>query len=157
MVRGGCHRWRWLRLPFRLWDGTTTLNAAPFASGAGGTVRIGIADQRGDGRPDFTYQARLFYADTLAPAVLGGSGGTVTVAGMGFRAGNAVTINGVAAQETSWSSTAIVVTVPGMAMVNAVSGTAVDVVVSDLGTGASSTMTAALTYEATGVLPDRMM
>ena len=55
--------------------GTTTLSAAPFASGMGGRVRIGIADQRGDGRPDFAYQARLFYADTLAPAVLGEAGG----------------------------------------------------------------------------------
>ena len=43
-----------------------------------------------------------------------------------------------------------------MAAVGGVSGAPVDVMVSDLGTGALSTMTAALTYETTGVLPNVM-
>jgi hypothetical protein len=128
--------------------GTTNLSAAPFAANEpGGTVRIGIADQRGDGRPDYTYQARLFYADSLIPAQVPGAGGTtITITGSGFRAGNAVTINGVSAQVTSWSASTIVLSAPSMAVAGAVAGNPVDVEVTDLGTGATSTMTAALTY-----------
>jgi hypothetical protein len=136
--------------------GTTALNASPFAAGgAGGTVRVGVADQRGDGRPDFAYQTRVFYADSLTPATVGTGGGPVTVAGMGFRAGNEVTINGVVAAVVSWTSTTIVLTAPGMAAAGATSGTPVDVEVIDLGTGAVSTMTGALTYDS-GAVPNAM-
>ena len=31
-------------------------------------VRIGIADQRGDGRPDYAYNGWVLYADTVQPA-----------------------------------------------------------------------------------------
>jgi hypothetical protein len=123
--------------------GTTTISAQ---TGQLTGVRIGIADERGDGRPDFTYQARFFYADSVLPAELAPAGGQITIAGMGFRAGNAVTINGVAATVVSWSPSAIVAIAPSMLLANAVNGTAVDIVVSDLSTGAGSTMTAALTY-----------
>ncbi len=75
-------------------------------------LRIAIADQRGDGRPDYAYQGRVLYADTIAPATVPATGGTVTINGMGFRSGNTVTVNGVAATVTSWSPTTIVATVP---------------------------------------------
>ena len=120
--------------------GTTTLHAS---TGTLTSIRFGIADQRGDGRPDFNYQARLFYADNVTPAQVGASGGTVTISGVGFRNGNTVTVNGVSAQATSWTANTIVVVVPPA---GASAGTAVDIVVSDRTTGATSTMTAALTY-----------
>jgi hypothetical protein len=143
--------------------GTTTLSATPFAAGgAGGVVRIGIADQRGDGRPDFAYQARLFYADSLLPAVVASGGGagtgtTVTILGTGFRAGNAVMVNGVAAVVVSWTANAIVMTPPTMTAAGAVSGMPLDVEVIDLGTGATSTMTAALSYDKAAQLPNTML
>ena len=59
-------------------------------------LRIAIADQRGDGRPDFNYGARVLYADSLNPATVSAAGGTVTINGMGFRTGNTVSVNGVA-------------------------------------------------------------
>src|ERR1700738_3639656 len=77
-----------------------------------GSLRIGIADQRGDGRPDFNYGARVLYADTVSPASVPAGGGVVTIRGMGFRAGNVVTVNGVMATVQSWSATTIVATVP---------------------------------------------
>ena len=127
--------------------GTTNLHATPFVGGgSGGTLRVGIADQRGDGRPDFAYQARVFYADSVAPATVDPNGGTVTITGTGFRLGNAVLVNGVAATATSWTANTIVLTVPAMTDANAVNGTPVDVEVDDLGTGASTVMTGTLTY-----------
>ncbi len=137
--------------------GTTTLDAQPFAAGdAGGVVRVGIADERGEGRPDFAYQARVFYADSVAPATVATGGGTVTISGMGFRLGNEVQVNGVVAAVTSWTATSIVLTAPMQAAAGATSGMAVDVKVVDLGTGATSTMSGALMYDA-GALPNEML
>jgi hypothetical protein len=131
--------------------GTTTISAE---TGQLSSFWFGIADERGDGRPDFNYQARLFYADSVYPAEIASAGGTVTITGLGFRAGNAVTINGVAASVQSWSANGIVVTAPTMAAADASAGSAVDVVVSDLTTGATSTMTGVLTYTAATQLPN---
>ncbi len=123
--------------------GTTTLHAS---SGSATSIRLGIGDQRGDGRPDFSYQARLFYADDLAPAQVASSGGTITITGLGFRTGNAVTVNGVAATVTGWTANTIVATVPTAALAGATAGTAVDVTVTDRTSGATSTLTGALIY-----------
>ena len=46
--------------------------------------RVGIADFRGDGRPDYFYQATLLYSDSLTPSRLGLSGGVTTLTGIGF-------------------------------------------------------------------------
>ena len=77
-------------------------------------LRIAIADQRGDGRPDFNYQARVLYADSVGPAAVSAAGGMITITGMGFRPGNAVFVNGVAASVTSWTANTIVATVPSL-------------------------------------------
>jgi hypothetical protein len=139
--------------------GMTTLNAAPFAAGGtGGVVRVGVADERGDGRPDFAIQTRVFYADSVAPALVPvAGGGRLTISGMGFRLGNEVLVNGVAAAVVSWTSTTIVATVPSLGTAGAVAGTAVDVEVLDLGTGATSTMTGALTYDGNAQVPNTML
>ncbi|MEO6801692.1 MAG: IPT/TIG domain-containing protein, partial [Granulicella sp.] len=109
------------------------------------TLRIAIAEERGDGRPDYNYQARILYADTVAPAVVNG-GTQVTITGMGFRPGNTVTVGGVAAKVSSWTSTAIVVTVPYLKSVLPGTTVAVDVAVMDASTGGSTVMTGALQY-----------
>ena len=49
------------------------------------TLRVAVTDERGDGRPDYRYQSRILYADTISPTT-GSAGSQVTVAGMGFRA-----------------------------------------------------------------------
>ncbi len=127
--------------------GTTTLHAD---TGSAVSLRLGIADQRGDGRPDFNYSARFFYADSVAPARVAAQGGTVSISGMGFRTGNAVSVNGVALTVTSWTANTLVVKVPAAASLGAGSGNAVDITVTDRGTGATSTMTAALTFSPIG-------
>jgi len=78
--------------------GLTTLS---FESGNNGDVRIALADQRGDGRPDYLYRGRVLYADTVTPQRIAPSGGPIVIDGMGFRPGNGITVGGVAAEITS--------------------------------------------------------
>ena len=82
-------------------------------------MKIGVADERGDGRPDFAYQERIFYADSVSPMRLPTAGGMVTITGMGFRAGNQVLVNGVNATASGWTANAITVMVPDMATAGA--------------------------------------
>jgi len=109
-------------------------------------LRIAIADQFGGGRPDFTYTARILYASGVAPTQLGAGGGQIVITGMGFRLGNQVTVNGVAATVLSWTSTQIVATAPAMVAAGASSGTAVDVTVTDPSTGGSTDMQGVMKY-----------
>jgi len=105
--------------------GLTTLS---FESGNAGDVRIALADQRGDGRPDYLYRGRVLYADTVTPQRIAVAGGPIIIDGMGFQLGNTVSIGGVAAQITSITPmeiTAIAPASPGGATGN------VDVTVTD--------------------------
>ena len=122
-------------------NGTTQLTAA-FATSE--TVRFVIADQRGNGRPDFAYSARLLYADSVSPSRLGNAGGTVVISGTGFEQGNTVTIGGVAATVISLTQTQIVAAAPTLTALNG--ATSNDVVVTDLRTGGTTTITAGLLY-----------
>src|SRR5262249_13521036 len=50
------------------------------------TFRLGIADFRGDGRPDFRYNARVFYGDSVIPSRASVAGGTpLSVQGLGLQ------------------------------------------------------------------------
>ncbi|WP_348267930.1 hypothetical protein P8936_01465 [Edaphobacter paludis] len=111
-------------------------------------LRISIADQRGDGRPDFAYQSRVLYADSVSPASVSAEGGVVTIAGMGFRAGNVVTVDGVAATVTSWTATSIVATVPSARALGFSVAATADLTVTDPSTRGTTTMTGALNYAA---------
>jgi hypothetical protein len=111
-------------------------------------LRIAIADQRGDGRPDFGYQARVLYADSISPANVSSEGGTVTIAGMGFRAGNVVSVNGMAATVTSWTANSIVATVPSLRALGHATAIAANVAVTDPSTRGTTVMTGALNYAA---------
>ncbi|HEY0263028.1 MAG TPA: IPT/TIG domain-containing protein [Granulicella sp.] len=123
--------------------GMTTVGAQTGTTGD--TVKIAIADERGDGRPDYAYQARVLYADAITPAAtIGGS--TVTITGIGFRPGNAVTIGGVAATVQSWTNNTIIATVPFLSSVQSGQVVSEDVVVTDRGTGGSTIMRGALAY-----------
>ena len=57
----------------------------------GGTFLVGIADVRGDGRPDYRYHAQVLYGDSVTPARISTAGAPVTVNGYGFHAGITVT------------------------------------------------------------------
>ncbi len=111
-------------------------------------LRIAIADQRGDGRPDYAYQARVLYADTIAPASVPATGGVVTITGMGFRAGNAVTVNGISAAVSSWTANTIVATVPSLRTLGVTTSLVADVTVKDLASGGTTVMAGALSYAA---------
>lgn len=125
--------------------GTTSLTVQ---SAQANQLRIAIADQRGDGRPDFGYQARVLYADSISPANVSAEGGAVTITGMGFRAGNVVTVNGVAATVASWTATSIVATVPSLRALNRDTAIVANVAVTDPATGGTTVMGGALSYAA---------
>ena len=116
-----------------------------------GGLRLAIADQRGDGRPDFNFGARILYADTISPASVSAGGGIVTITGTGFRPGNAVTVGGVAATVQSWTSTQIVAIVPASHALGRGTGSlTTDVQVRDLTSGGTTTMSQALSYASAG-------
>ncbi|CAN5722888.1 hypothetical protein BH10ACI4_BH10ACI4_35020 [soil metagenome] len=123
---------------------------------AGGALRMAIVDRRGDGRPDFHFGGRVLYSDSVSPANVAASGGVVTISWMGFRAGNTVAVNGVAATVQSWTSTSIMATVPSSRSFasGARSAVTANIVVRDLATGGATTMSGALQYAAP--LPEGM-
>ncbi len=92
-------------------------------------VRIGVADLRGDGRPDYAYNGWLLYADSVQPARLPLSGGPIVIHGMGFRASDTVLVGGQPATVTSIPPNEITAIAPAAA--SGVTG-AVDVEVDDL-------------------------
>ncbi len=130
-----------------VWDGfnptsAATLNWAPALNGyatgetwlqvtasADDVVRFGIADIRGDGRPDYAYNGWVLYADTIQPLRLSASGGPIVIHGMGFRPSDTVLIGGQKAIVTSISPNEITAVAP--AATPGVSGS-VDVEVDDL-------------------------
>ena len=75
-------------------------------------VRVGIADQRGDGRPDFAYKGWVLYADTVSPQRLPATGGAIVIRGTGFRLADTVLVNGQAAVVTSISPNEITAIAP---------------------------------------------
>ncbi|MEK6398404.1 MAG: IPT/TIG domain-containing protein, partial [Terriglobus sp.] len=104
------------------------------------SVRLAVTDARGDGRPDYTYRARVLYADTVSPARLAATGGTLVITGVGFSAGSAVTVGGVVARVTSVSTTEIDAIAP------ALNSGSKDVVVTDLTTGGTTAISGAVVY-----------
>jgi len=109
-----------------------------------GQLRLGIADERGDGRPDFLYRGRVLYADSVTPERISTDGGPVVIHGMGFRPQNVVTVNGAIAAITSLTSTEITAIAPPAA---GATGN-VDVAVTDPATLGSTTIQGALSYDA---------
>ncbi|MGH9606204.1 MAG: IPT/TIG domain-containing protein [Terracidiphilus sp.] len=113
-----------------VWDAYDAMGSAPigWAGGINGTaagetwvqatsisddkVRIGIADQRGDGRPDFSYNGWVLYADTVEPLRLPASGGPIVIHGTGFRPNDTVLVGGQPAQITAISANEIAAIAP---------------------------------------------
>ena len=105
--------------------------------------RIGIADYRGDGRPDFQYHARIFYGDRVVPARASAGGGTaISIAGLGFRPNTAITIASASAPLLGISANQMQTSAP------ASRDGVQDLLLTDPATGASSLMTGVLTIGA---------
>jgi hypothetical protein len=107
--------------------------------------RVGVADERGDGRPDYRYHARLLYADKILPARIGvGSRNVLGIRGMGFRPGLSIGFgeNAVPATVLSMASNLAIVSPPVM------TDGLYSVTLRDATTGGSSTISDALTVGA---------
>ena len=130
-----------------VWDAFDPVGSAPIGAGPGmngiatgeswlrvssiadDIVRIGIADQRGDGRPDYAYDGWVLYADTVQPQRLPSSGGPIVIHGTGFRLADTVLVGGQPAPVTSISPDEITAIAPPAA--SGVTGS-IDVEVDDL-------------------------
>ncbi len=120
--------------------GMTRLDAQLFSTT---DFRIGVADLRGDGRPDYAYQMRVFYADSLTPVRAGVAGGDVlAIRGMGFRPNTSLQIAGQFAAPLSVKPAQVLFSSPPAA------DGVVDLNLSDPATGASSRMLGVLTIGA---------
>jgi hypothetical protein len=101
--------------------------------------RVGIADYRGDGRPDYRYAARVFYADTLSPGRASVAGGTpLTVTGLGLQANTLLSQGTLATAALASSATRLLIdSKPARDGIY-------DLLLQDTSSGGSSTMTSAL-------------
>lgn len=101
---------------------------------------IGISDLRGDGRPDYLYQAHILYADSVSPPRLAASGGAVTVLGTGISPRLTVAIGSTPVVPLALSATQMLLPVP------AFPDGQQTISIADPVSGSSTVMTNALTF-----------
>ena len=107
------------------------------------TFRLAIADFRGDGRPDFRYNARVFYGDSITPARASVAGGSpITIQGLGLQSNTQVQAASLNLPVLAASATQLLVAT------SALPDGVYDLALSDANTGGSSTMTGVLTVGA---------
>ena len=120
--------------------GETRLDAQILQSSS---FRVGIADYRGDGRPDYHYSARVLYGDTVAPGRAGVAGGTpLTVGGIGLQSNTSLSQGTQAMPVLASSATQLLV--DSQAAPDGI----YNLLLQDTSSGGSSTMTNALTVGA---------
>jgi hypothetical protein len=130
------------------------LTTAPFNSATFGMSRldaqvlgtnsfiIGIADVRGDGRPDYHYHAHVLYGDSASPARVPVKGGAITLQGTGFAPGLTIGVGAASAPVLSTNAGQMLVTVPAQ-------GDGLQTItITDPVSGAFSTMTGVITFGA---------
>jgi hypothetical protein len=107
------------------------------------SFRVEIADYRGDGRPDYRYAARVLYGDSLTPDRASVAGGTpLTVTGLGLQANTLPSTGTLATAVLASSATQLLIdSKPAPDGIY-------DVLLQDVSSGGSSTMTGALTVGA---------
>ena len=103
---------------------------------------IGISDVRGDGRPDYRYQAHVLYANSVSPVRVGVNGGPVTVQGIGFAPQLTAAVGSTAATPLAVSAGQMILAAP------AHTDGRQSIAITDPVSGASSVMTNVLTYGA---------
>jgi hypothetical protein len=117
---------------------------------ADGDLLAGIADQRGDGRPDYIFHGRLLYASQVYPTVLPLAGGVITITGSGFRPGMLVSFGGgslaapIPATVTNITPTLVVAMAPPQ---TAPTGS-VDLVLTDPATNGIAVIASGISYGA---------
>ena len=120
--------------------GTTILNAELLEATS---FRVGIADIRGDGRPDYRYHARLLYGDHITPTRASVAGGTaLAIAGYGFQANTGVTIGSDNAPQLAASANQIFATASAQA------DGVQNITLTDPPTAATSVLSGVVTYGA---------
>ncbi len=107
-----------------------------------GIYRVGIADSRGDGRPDYFYVASILYSDTITPRI-SMLGGPANLHGLGFHPGLQVNVAASSGTVLSAGANHLQVAMPAGTQ----DGTA-SLVVNDPASGGFSQMTDAFTYGA---------
>jgi len=130
------------------------LTPAPFNSATFGMSRldaqvlssnsfiIGIADLRGDGRPDYHYHAHVLYGDSVSPQRLSVNGGAITLQGTGFAPGLTITVGSKSSPVLATDASQM------LAAVAAQSDGPQTITINDPVSGAFSVMTDALTFGA---------
>ena len=106
-------------------------------------LRMAISDIRSNIRPDFAFQARILYADTVAPVRIPSTGGLITVLGTGFRVGSKVGIGGTDATVQGVTATAITALAPPLLTVTT---KLLDITITDPATGGIASIPAAVSY-----------
>jgi len=105
--------------------------------------RVGIADLRGDGRPDYRYRARVLYGDSVTPSRISVRGNTpFEIEGIGFRPGMTLTVGNAAITPLAVSANRMLAIAP--ALPDGVQ----NIAITDPATGSSATLTGALTLGA---------
>jgi hypothetical protein len=108
------------------------------------TLRLGIVDARGDGRPDYSYTGMVLYADTVEPARLTASGGAIILHGNGFRLTDTVTVGGKSATITNISPTEIDAVAPASSVTGSVNVVVTDTAYSHV----TATISDGISYDA---------
>jgi hypothetical protein len=103
---------------------------------------IGIADLRGDGRPDYHYHAHVLYGDSASPARVSVNGGAITLQGTGFAPGLTITVGASGAPLLAINSSQMLTSAPPQ------TDGPQTVTITDPVSGAFSIMTDALTFGA---------
>jgi hypothetical protein len=104
--------------------------------------RVGIADMRGDGRPDFRYRGRVIYGDSVTPNRMSVRGAPFVIEGSGFHSDMTLTVGNIAITPLAISANQI------MAIAPALPDGVQNLAITDPSTGSYSTMTGALTLGA---------
>jgi hypothetical protein len=103
---------------------------------------IGIADLRGDGRPDYRYHAHVLYGDTASPPRVSVNGGAITLQGTGFAPGLAVAVGTTSAPLLATNASQVLVAIPAQ------TDGLQTITITDPVSGAFSIMTDVLTFGA---------
>jgi hypothetical protein len=103
---------------------------------------IGIADLRGDGRPDYHYHAHVLYGDSVSPPRVSVNGGAITLAGTGFAPGLAITVGSASVPLLAINASQMLVSVPAQG------DGPQTIIITDSVSGAFSIMTDVVTFGA---------
>jgi hypothetical protein len=103
---------------------------------------IGIADLRGDGRPDYHYHAHVLYGDSVNPPRVSVNGGAITLQGTGFAPSLNVTVGSTSVPLLATNASQMLVAAPAQ------TDGSQTITINDPVSGASSVMTNALTFGA---------